>query len=40
MVLTLAAINNISYSTILYAFSVLLGEDAAAGESDRALLSG
>lgn len=40
MVLTLAAITNVSYGTILYAFSVLLGEDAAAGEFDRALLSG
>ncbi len=39
MVLTLAAITNVSYGTILYAFSVLLGEDAAAGEFDRALLS-
>ena len=40
MILTLAAITNVSYGTILYAFSVLLGEDAAAGEFDRALLSG
>ena len=39
MVLTLAANTNVSYGTILYAFSVLLGEDAA-GEFDRAFLSG
>ena len=35
----LAAITNLSYATILYAFSVLLGENAAAGEFDLALLS-
>ncbi len=40
MVLTLAANTNVSYGTILYAFNVLLGEDATAGEFDRALLSG
>jgi MFS family permease len=40
IVLALAAINNIGYGTIFYAFSVLLGEDAAAGEFDRTLLSG
>ena len=33
-------ITNASYGTTLYAFSVLLGEDAAAGEFGRALLSG
>ncbi len=35
----LAAITNLSYSTTLYAFSVLLGESAAAGGFDRAHLS-
>jgi MFS-type transporter involved in bile tolerance (Atg22 family) len=39
-VVVLAAITNASYGTTLYAFSVLLGEDAAAGEFGRALLSG
>ena len=33
-------ITNASYGTTLYAFSVLLGEAAAAGEFGRALLSG
>ena len=36
----LAAITNTSYGTTLYAFSVLLGEGAAAGGFSRALLSG
>ncbi len=40
VVFVLAAITNVSYGTILYAFSVLLGEDAAAGEFSRTLLSG
>lgn len=35
----IAAITNLSYSTTLYAFSVLLGERATAGKFDRALLS-
>ena len=35
----LAAITNLSYGTTLYAFSVRLGENAAAGEFDRTLLS-
>ena len=39
MILTLAAITNVSYGTTLFAFSVLLGEDADAGEFDCALLS-
>ena len=40
MVLVLAAITNVSYGTTYYAFSVLLGADAAAGEFGPALLSG
>src|ERR687890_1225544 len=40
IVVVLAVITNASYGTTLYAFSVLLGEDAAAGEFGRALLSG
>src|SRR3712207_9148182 len=40
IVLVLAAITNVSYGTTYYAFSVLLGTDAAAGEFGRALLSG
>jgi MFS transporter, OFA family, oxalate/formate antiporter len=40
VVLVLAAIANVSYGTTHYAFSVLLGEDAAAGEFGRTLLSG
>lgn len=38
--LALAAITNVGYGTLLYAFSVLLGEGAAAGEFSYALLSG
>ncbi len=38
IVLVLAAITNVSYGTLLYAFSVLLGEDAAAGEFGWAIL--
>ena len=37
--IVLAAITNLSYSTTLYAFSILLGESAAAGGFDRAHLS-
>lgn len=40
VVFVLAAISNAGYGTIFYAFSVLLGEDAAAGEFSRTLLSG
>lgn len=40
IVVVLAVITNASYGTTLYAFSVLLGEDAAAREFGRALLSG
>lgn len=40
VVIVLAAITTVSYGTILYAFSVLLGEDAAAGEFGYGLLSG
>jgi MFS family permease len=40
IVVVLAVITNASYGTTLYAFSVLLGEDAAAVEFGRALLSG
>src|SRR5215213_3785803 len=40
VVLVLAAITNVSYGTTYYAFSVLLGADAAAGEFGPALLSG
>ena len=36
----LVAITNTGYGTIFYALSLLLGEDAAAGEFSRALLSG
>jgi MFS family permease len=36
----LAAITNVGYGTIFYSFSILLGEDAAAGEFGRTLLSG
>jgi MFS family permease len=39
-VVALAMIANVSYGTIYYAYSVLLGEDAAAGEFGYALLSG
>jgi MFS family permease len=39
VVLVLGAIANVGYGTTYYAFSVLLGEDAAAGEFGRALLS-
>ena len=39
VVFVLAAITNVSYGAILYAFSVLLGEEAAAGEFGHALLS-
>ena len=38
--LALAAITNVGYGTIFYSFSILLGEDAAAGEFSRTLLSG
>jgi hypothetical protein len=38
-VLVLATIANVAYGTIFYAFSVLLGENATAGEFDRALLN-
>jgi MFS family permease len=40
VVFVLAAITNAGYGTIFYAFSVLLGDDAAAEEFSRALLSG
>lgn len=40
IVVVLAMIANVSYGTIYYAYSVLLGEDAAAGEFSYALLSG
>ena len=36
----LAAITNVGYGTIFYSFSILLGEDAAAREFGRTLLSG
>jgi MFS family permease len=39
-VVVLAMITNVSYGTIYYAYSVLLGEDAAAGEFGYTLLSG
>ena len=39
MVVALATIVNVSYGTIFYSFSVLLGEGAAAGEFSRTLLS-
>jgi cyanate permease len=39
-VFALAAIANVGYGTTHYAFSVLLGQDAAGGEFGRALLSG
>ncbi len=39
LVVALATIINVGYGTIFYAFGVLLGEGAAAGEFDRALLS-
>ncbi len=38
--LVLAAITTVGYGTLLYSFSVLLGEDAAVGEFGYALLSG
>jgi hypothetical protein len=37
VVLSLASMTIVSYGTMLYAFSVLLGEDATAGEFGRAL---
>lgn len=40
VVFVLAAITNVGYGTIFYSFSILLGEDAAAGEFGRTLLSG
>ena len=40
VVLSLAFITTVSYGTILYAFSVLLGDGAVAGELGRALPSG
>ena len=40
LVVALATIVNVGYGTIFYAFSVLLGEQAAAGELGRTLLSG
>lgn len=39
LVVALATIVNVSYGTIFYSFSVLLGEGAAAGEFSRTLLS-
>ena len=39
LVVALATIVNVGYGTIFYAFGVLLGEGAAAGEFGRALLS-
>ena len=39
LVVALAIIVNVSYGTIFYSFSVLLGEGAAAGEFSRTLLS-
>jgi MFS family permease len=39
-VLALAAITNVGYGTIFYSFSVLLGEEGAAEEFGRTLLSG
>ena len=40
LVVALATIVNVGYGTIFYAFGVLLGEQAAAGELGRTLLSG
>ena len=37
VVFALAAIANVGYGTTYYAFSVLLGQDAAGGEFGRAL---